>query len=189
MPRERKKPRVIHHYNVADLVDAPEHYPYSRSMGILTWGTWDHEVRPFEQRAEDFRCAFPPDDPVKFIPGGDLVRQADGRLGQAAPSRRLERFLQADWRPGSLHDLLARYGLKLRGGPLRVDRPFVPAPLRDTARNRNVKLRVLHGGVDVEPANMDQAKAEYLDRQEKTQAAKDVRAAIQRMNDDLGGKR
>ena len=36
---------------------------------------------------------------------------------------------------------------------------------------------------------MDQAKAEYLDRQEKTQAAKDVRAAIQRMNDDLGGKR
>jgi F420-dependent methylenetetrahydromethanopterin dehydrogenase len=59
-------------------------------------------------------------------------------------------------------------------------------PLRDIAKRRNVRLRVLHGGVDIEPSNMDAAKAEYLDRQEKQQAARDVRAARERMKRELG---
>jgi F420-dependent methylenetetrahydromethanopterin dehydrogenase len=57
--------------------------------------------------------------------------------------------------------------------------------LRDVAKRRNVRLRVLHGSVDVEPSNMDAAKAEYLDRQEKKQAAIDVRAARARMQEEL----
>jgi hypothetical protein len=48
-----------------------------------------------------------------------------------------------------------------------------------------MKLRVLHGGVDIEPSNMDAAKADYLDRQEKRQAAADVREALRKMHQDI----
>jgi uncharacterized membrane protein YdbT with pleckstrin-like domain len=46
-------------------------------------------------------------------------------------------------------------------------------------------LRVLHGGVDIEPADMDAAKADFLDRQVAARAAQDVREALKRMNDEL----
>jgi len=39
--------------------------------------------------------------------------------------------------------------------------------------------------VDIEPSNMDAAKAEFLDRQEKKQAAADVRLALRRMKEEL----
>jgi F420-dependent methylenetetrahydromethanopterin dehydrogenase len=58
--------------------------------------------------------------------------------------------------------------------------------MRDTTKRRNIRLRVLHGGVDIEPENMDAAKAEYLDRQESKQAAQDVRDALKRMHQELG---
>jgi hypothetical protein len=50
---------------------------------------------------------------------------------------------------------------------------------------------VLHGGVDIEPADMDAAKADFLDKQEAARAAQDVRAALKRMNEELsqGDKR
>ena len=57
--------------------------------------------------------------------------------------------------------------------------------MRDTTRRRNIRLRLLHGGVDIEPENMDAAKAEYLDRQEQKQAAKDIKDAVKKMRDEL----
>jgi len=84
-----------------------------------------------------------------------------------------------------LPELLARYGLKLAGAPAVLRPIFEPAPFRETAQRRNVKLRVLHGSVDIEPSNMDAAKAEFLDRQEKKQAAADVRLALRRMKEEL----
>jgi hypothetical protein len=57
--------------------------------------------------------------------------------------------------------------------------------MRDTTRRRNIRLRLLHGGVDIEPENMDAAKAEYLDREETRRAAQEVREAVKRMKDEL----
>jgi hypothetical protein len=173
------------HYDPAILMDAPEHHAYSRAMGILTWGVWDHAVRPAEERIQEFQVAFPPTDPVVRLGGGELRRQSDGTYAPVARALRLERFLQRDWRAGSLDELLARYGLRAADAPTFHERPFVPAPMRQTAQRRNMKLRVLHGGVDIEPKNMDAAKADYLDRQEKRQAAVDVRQALKQMRQDL----
>jgi hypothetical protein len=39
--------------------------------------------------------------------------------------------------------------------------------------------------VDIEPQDMDAAKAEYLDRQEAKQAAHHVREALKKMRDEL----
>ena len=61
---------VTAYYDPDELQDAPEHYDHARAMGTLTWGTWDHSVRPFEQRSRDFIATFPPTDPVRFSPGG-----------------------------------------------------------------------------------------------------------------------
>jgi hypothetical protein len=172
-------------YNQADLLDAPEHHEYSRAMGILTWGTWDHGVRPVEQRIKDFLAAYPPADPVRHSAGGSLQRQADGTYAPGSLETRTQRFLSKDWRAASLHELLSRYGLKLAGGPVRQDRPFTPGAFRETAKKRNLRLRVLHGGVDIEPADMDAAKAEFLDLQERKRAAQETRDAIRRMKAEL----
>ena len=64
-------------------------------------------------------------------------------------------------------------------------REFEPSAFRETAKRRNRRLRVLHGGVDIEAADMDAAKADFLDRQEAARAAQDVRDAVKRMNDEL----
>lgn len=172
-------------YEPRDLRDAPEFHAYSRALGSLTWGTWDHGERSFELRVQDFIAAFPPDDPTRFSPTGHLVRQSDGTYAVGTTESRRQRFLAVDWRPGSLHELLSRYGLKAVDGPPYSARPFEPGAFRETARKRNRRLRMLHGGVDVEPANMDAAKADFLDRQEAARAAQDVRDAVRRMNDEL----
>jgi hypothetical protein len=182
---KRKPSARSEHYDPATLLDAPEHHAYSRAVGILTWGIWDHAVRPVGDRIQDFLIAFPPSDPTGRLGGGELRRLPDGTYASGAPSLRLERFLQRDWRAGSFDELLARYGLKSADAPPFHQRPFVPAPMRQTAQRRNMKLRVLHGGVDIEPSNMDAAKADYLDRQEKRQAAVDVREALKQMRQDL----
>jgi hypothetical protein len=122
-------------YNQADLLDAPEHHEYSRAMGILTWGTWDHGVRPVEQRIKDFLAAYPPAEPVRHSAGGSLQRQADGTYAPGSLETRTQRFLSNDWRAASLHELLSRYGLKLAGAPVRQDRPFTPGAFRQETRD------------------------------------------------------
>jgi hypothetical protein len=63
--------------------------------------------------------------------------------------------------------------------------PFVAAPLREIARQRNLKLRGLHGAVDIEASNMDEAKATLLVRQAKVRAAQEVRDALRTMDEEL----
>jgi hypothetical protein len=184
--RRESKQAASRHYDALAILDAPEYYEYARAMGVLTWGTWDHDIRPLAQRIAEFVSTYPPADPAKFTPSGSLV-PADGpqRFAPGTADSRLQRFLAADWRPGSMHELLSRYGLKLADGPPPQPRPFEPGSTRDTTRRRNIRLRLLHGGVDIEPENMDAAKAEYLDRQEAKQAAQDVREALKRMHGEL----
>jgi hypothetical protein len=173
-------------FDSSKIVDAPEHHGLSRAMGVLTWGTWDHGVRPFQQRLAEFLAAFPPRDPAKNTNPG-LSRRADGFYGPATRVEALDRFLAADGRSGSLNDILARYGLKLASAATKLRKGFSPGDFRETARIRNQKLRALHGGVDIEPQNMDAAKAELLDRAEKQRAAEQIRSARQRMRTDLSG--
>lgn len=180
---------VSEHYDPRQLVDAPEHHPYSRAMGMLTWSTWDHTIRPLDQRIEEFVATFPPADPTRFSSGGNLTRRKDETFAPGTSESRLDRFQAADWRPGSIHELLARYGLKVVDGPPVEVRAFVPRALRETTQTRNFKLRLLHGGVDVEPSDMDAAKAEFLDKQEATRAAQDVREALKKMHDELSDDR
>jgi hypothetical protein len=184
--RRESKKSANEHYDPSAIIDAPEYYEYARAMGVLTWGTWDHEVRPVPQRVADFVSAYPPEDPTRFTPSGSLLPSADAhRFAPGTPESRLQRFLAVDWRPGSIHELLSRHGLKLPNAPERQPRTFEPGSMRDTTRRRNIRLRLLHGGVDIEPENMDAAKAEYLDRQEAKQAAQDVRDALKRMRGEL----
>jgi hypothetical protein len=42
--RRESKAEVFRRYDPTAIVDAPEHYEYGRAMGILTWGTWDHDA-------------------------------------------------------------------------------------------------------------------------------------------------
>jgi hypothetical protein len=175
------------HYDPSALIDAPEHHEYARAMGLLTWSTWDHGLRPVEHRIKEFVSTFPPDNPVRYTLGGSLVAQPDRTYAPGSTDSRLNRFRANDWRPGSFHELLARYGLRVVNGPAVQLRPFEPGSFRETTRRRNIRLRVLHGGVDIEAENMDAAKAEYLDRQESKRAAQDIREAIKRMKDELSG--
>jgi len=184
MAKTRVTPLTTY-YDPNQLRDAQEHYEYARAMGCLTWGTWDHGIRSFAQRVEDFVRTFPPVDPVRFSPGGSLIRQQDGTFAPGSAGSRLDRFLRQDCSPGSIHELLARHGLKLNDGPAYRDMSFAAASFRDSARRRNHRLRVLHGGVDIEPADMDAAKADFLDKQEAARAAQDVREAVKRMNEEL----
>ena len=179
-----KKRRRKALYSHALLIDAPEYHSYARAMGLLTWDTWEPDIRPCHERVRDFLCAYPPEDPVRFV-GGSVEITAKGDLKPGSAKRRMARFLATDGRAGSLHELLARYGLKIDGAPTLQVRPFSPAPLRETAQRRNLKLRVLHGDVDVGPSNMDAKKAEYLDRHEKQRAAQEVRRALRQMTDEL----
>jgi hypothetical protein len=171
-------------YSAADIEDAPEFNALSRAMGTMTWGTWDSDERPFEERLQDFLFAYPPTGPVRHI-AGRLRKQPDGSFAPGNVEGRLQRFLADNWEHGSIHELLSRFGLRMRNRPPVQNHVVHLDPLRDVAKRRNVRLRVLHGGVDVEPINMDAAKAEYLDRQEKKQAAVDVRAARARMQEEL----
>ena len=173
------------HYDPDQIVDAPEYYQYSRAFGILTWGSWDHRVRSFGDRVREFMRSFPPADPVRNSPGGSLLRDVKGGFVSGSGSSRLARFGAGDWKTGSFYELLARYGLKTRGSPRRRPSGFEPGSSREAAKRRNIKLRMLHGGVDVEPSNMDAAKAAYLDKAESKKAAGEVRAAVKRMQEEL----
>jgi hypothetical protein len=172
-------------YDPAGIRDAPEHHGYARAMGSLTWGTWDHGVRPVEERIRDFVAAYPPDSPARFVGGGEMVRRKDRTHVAATTASRLERLLAKGGRPGSLGELLARYGLAIDSlGEVQLT-ASPPIAAKGAARQRNVRLRVLHGGVDVEPTDMDEAKASYLETKEKKEAAEQVRNALRRMRKEL----
>jgi hypothetical protein len=175
-------------YDPGQLEDAPEHRELAHSLGTLSWGTWDLEARPADERIADFVAAYPPENPARHL-GGFAIRNPDGSVVPVTEVARLRRFVAKDWSPGSMFELAARFGLRFRGAPPRRERPFDPADLKTTARKRNVRLRVLHGGVDIEPKDMNEAKAALLDRQEKERAALEVRVARQRMSDELSRRK
>ena len=176
---------TMNYYEPTEILDAPEHYEYSRALGILDWGTWDHEVRPFKERVCEFVHTFPPQDPLVNAPSASLVHQRNKTLPSDEGSSQLDRFLAKNWRCGSLHELLSRYGLKMSNQPRFERYSFKPAPLRETALRRNMKLRSLHEGVDVEASDMNAAKTAYLEKQESQKAAREVRSALKKMNEDL----
>ena len=156
-----------------------------RRLVVLTFGPWDHHVRSFEDRTCEFVRSFPPENPVRNSPEGGIVHRKGGSLAPGSRSSRLERFDADDWRPGSFYELLARYGLKVKNQPPPPTHAFEPESSKDAAKRRNIRLRLLHGGVDVEPSNMDSAKAAYLDKQESKKAASEVRAAVKKMQVEL----
>jgi hypothetical protein len=170
-------------YDVAAITDAPEHYEYARAMGLLTWGTWQVEPRPFEERLKDFLQAHPPEGPSRFQ-GSVLVRNAAGEYGPGTSGDRATRFAGNDSLFGALAESLARYGLKLRNHPAYAPRSMEVGSFREVTRARNLRLRQLHGSVDIEAENMDAAKAAELDRLEKKQAAEEIRRARERMREE-----
>ncbi len=171
-------------FRVDAIVEAPEHYEYARGMGLLTWGTWDTEVRPFEDRLRDFLQAYPAAEPARFQ-GAMLARNARGEYGPADGGARMARLVTGNNSFGALAEVLARYGLKLRGAPDYAPRPVEVLAFRDMARLRNQRLRQLYGTVDIEPENMDEAKAAEIERLEKKHAAEEIRAARERMRADI----
>lgn len=196
--RGRRTPRQVEQarpqqgvYHPGDIVDAPEHYEYARAMGLLTWSTWDAEVRSFGERLRDFLQACPPETPVRFQ-GSLLVKSQDGEYDPAPEGQRLERLEAVDHSFGSLTETLARYGLKRRGGPEYLPRDIEVGSFREVTRVRNQRLRAIHGRVDIEAENMDEAKVAELERLEKKRAADQIREARERMrrevNDETGGK-
>jgi hypothetical protein len=112
---------VKQYYDASAVVDAPEYYDMARSLGTLTWDVWDHDVRPVGDRLREFVAAYPPEDPVRYITPG---LQCDGRGTSWKLAKRADlllRFSAEDGRTMSVHELLARYGLKLPGSrPIRV---------------------------------------------------------------------
>ena len=170
------------------IIDAPEYYEYAQGMGLLTWGTWDTEVRPLEERLEDFLQAYPAATPTRFQ-GSMLARNARGEYGPAEDGARMARFRAEDNSFGTLAEILARYGLKLPGVPVYAPRPVEVLAFRDMARLRNQRLRQLYGTVDIEAENMDEAKASELDRLEKKRVAEQIREARRRMHRDVDGEK
>ncbi len=159
-------------YVPTKIVDAPAFHKLARSLGTLTWGTWDHLERTLEERKSEFIAAHPPDDPLRYMEPG--LCQVGSRSGEEA---RIERLQSPTFETGSIHELLARFGLRLAGGPpvetWRDSSEGVEhAHRRELAKRRNHKLRILHGQADVEAKNMDAAKAEYIEREEKKRAAR-----------------
>src|SRR5262245_10426172 len=82
-------------YSPEHIADAPEHHEYARAMGLLTWGTWDAEPRPFEERLKDFLQAHPPDTPARYQ-GSMLAKTAEGEYGVAPQGARLGRLEALD---------------------------------------------------------------------------------------------
>lgn len=175
-------------YASEDIVDAPEYHEYARAMGLLTWGTWDSEARPFEERLKDFLQAYPTEQPTRFQ-GSMLARTLDGEYVPSAQDERMLRIEAIDSSFGSLAEVLARYGLKRPTGPEYVHREIEVAPFREITRVRNQRLRMLHGRVDIEADNMDEAKAAEIDRLEKKRAAEQIREARERMRNETEGEK
>lgn len=171
-------------YNLGAIVDAPEHYEYARAMGLLTWGTWDAEARPFKERLQDFVTAHPMTDPMRFQ-GSVLRKMAGDEFGPGNSDDRRARFESEGNAFGTLVEILARYGLRLADGPAYVAQPVEVPPFREVARLRNQRLRRLYGAVDVEAENMDDAKAAELERLEKKRAAEQIREAREQMRRQL----
>ena len=170
-------------YSVEAIVDAPEHYEYARAMGLLTWGTWNHEPCPFDERLKRFTMAYPVDDPVHFQ-GSLLGRSTSGHFGPVPTESRLSRFQADDNNFGGLAEILARYGLRILNRPLYTPIQVTERKLRELTIIRNQKLRQLHGSVDIEPLQMSEAKAAELDKLEKQKAAEEIRQARERMRED-----
>src|SRR4051812_50110993 len=103
-------------YDPTAIEDAPEHYGYARSQGLLTWGTWDAGIRPAEERRRDFVTAIPPQEPQRYLRPG-LRRGPNGRPRAVRLEDLTARLLGKDTRAGSLSELLARYGLKISSLP------------------------------------------------------------------------
>ena len=167
-------------YDADDIVDAPEHHEYARAMGLFTWGTWDTEPRPFEERLKDFLQAHPPEEPARFQ-GSMLRKTSEGEYGPGAEGERLLRLRAIDSSFGTLAEALARYGLKLQALPKYAPSPVVTSPFREITRLRNQRLRMLHGRVEVEAENMDEMKRTELERLERKAAAEQVRRAREEM--------
>jgi len=178
-------------YDASKIVDAPVFHDLARSLGTLTWGTWDHSKRTFEERRSDFIAAHPPEDPLRYTESGmRQVEPGSNEFAPPTPEARIERLRLPTFESGSIHELLARFGLRLIDGPPvetwqdsseRVEH----AHRRELAKRRNSKLRVLHGQADIEAKNMDAAKAEYIEREEKKRAAREVRDALRAMRNEL----
>lgn len=167
-------------YSAGDIFDAPEHHEYARAMGLLTWATWDEGRKPFEERLKDFLQAYPPDAPARFQ-GSMLAKAPEGEYGPAPDGGRLARILRQDNSFGTLAEVLARHGLKLRSGSDYVPHRVEVSPFREITRLRNQRLRTLYGRVDVEADNMDEAKAAEIERLEKKHAAEQIRMARELM--------
>ncbi len=178
-------------YDPSKIVDAPAFHDLARSLGALTWGTWDHSKRTFEERKRDFITAHPLENPLKHTePGLRQVRPESNELSPPTSEAMVERLCSPTFKSGSIHELLARFGLRMADGPpLETWRDSSEGVehthRRELAKRRNHKLRVLHGQADIEAKNMDAAKAEYIEREEKKRAAREVREALQKMRDEL----
>src|SRR5689334_1297817 len=129
-------------YDVSAIHDAPEHHDLARCLGTLTPGSWDDSIRSFEERRSDFVFAYPPAAPARNMAGAN-----GGPPRKSGASPTLNRFLEKSWRAGTLYELLSRFGLRIDGAPPHASDNFVPGEFREVARRRNLKLRVLHGGV------------------------------------------
>lgn len=180
-------------YDASKIVDAPEFHDLARSLGTLTWGTWDHSTRSFEERLSDFVAAHPPENPLRYTePGLRLIRPDSNEFTPPTVEARLQRLLgQATFESGSLHELLARFGLRMADGPpvetwRNSAEGVEQAQRRELAKRRNHKLRILHGQADIEAKDMNAAKAEYIEREEKKRAAQEIREALNAMREQLG---
>jgi hypothetical protein len=172
-------------FSAEDIIDAPEHHDYARAMGLLTWGTWDPDVRPLGERVNDFLQAYPANDPALFQ-GSMLAKTSTDEYGPATAEARILRTHATDNSFGTLPEILARYGLKQSNGPQYLPTKVDVPPFRAVTRVRNQRLRTLYGRVDVEAANMDEAKAAEIERLERKRAAEQIRNARAQMRRDIG---
>lgn len=179
-------------YDPSKIDDAPAFHELARSLGTLTWGTWDHSERAFEERKDQFMAAYPPQNPLYYTkPGLRQVRPGSNEFAPPTVEAQTERLWSPTFESGSIHELLARFGLRMVDGPpvetwRESSEGVEQAHRRELAKRRNHKLRILHGTADIEAKNMDAAKAEYIEREEKKRAAREVREALRQMRDELG---